>query len=153
MMCYSGHDLPRLPRFFLQLSYYHFLDNVRLTNDIRKSLTVFNILATKRKKGNQPTKISFQIASPIKNSRHHSIPPPLENRNGKEKNPKKPVTRNEKLSGNGQGGNQRNHARKGWPGFREARGFDEGRDRAKDNGCLAVALSTTQSRSLRSMQH
>lgn len=99
MMCYSGHDLPRLPRFSLQLSYYHFLENARLTNDIRKSTKVFNILATKRKKGNQPTKISFQIASPIKNSRHHSIPPPLENRNGKEKNPKKPVTRNEKLSG------------------------------------------------------
>lgn len=40
-----------------------------------------------------------------------------------------------------------------WSGFREARRFDEGRDWAKDNGCLAVALSTAQSRSLRSMQH
>lgn len=50
MMCYSGHDLPRLPRFSLQLSYYHFLENARLTNDIRKSTKVFNILAHQKKK-------------------------------------------------------------------------------------------------------
>lgn len=92
----------------IYLVYLAFLSNFLITISSRmqdwqttfaKAQKFLTFLLTKRKKGNQPTKISFQIASPIKNSRHHSIPPPLENRNGKEKNPKKPVTRNEKLSG------------------------------------------------------
>lgn len=48
----------------------------------------------------------------------------------------------------------RHRRRGGWSAFREARRFDEGRERdwAKDNGCLVVALSTKSSPPT-SMQH
>ena len=89
------YDLP------LQLSYYHFLENIRLT------FLLVTKKKKKKKKGNQP----------IKNSRHRSIPPPL----GKEREKSRGTCYAEREDVR-QGGNQRNHAREaswtteGWRG-------------------------------------
>lgn len=105
------------------------------TNDARNIL-LLALFQKKRKK--------YFSNSPLllKNSRHPRFHSPEKSRRRKKKSWQTCYAKRGWKSKK-----SRHRRRGGWSAFREARRFDEGRERdwAKDNGCLVVALSTKSS--------